>query len=216
MKRVNKKGALELSINAIVVLILAITILGLGIAFIKGQFGSLTKQFSKVSQELETQLKDKIRESGQLLVFEVDTVRAKVGTTDSFAIGIKNTVPPAEGSSGVCFAVMIQCLSGLKDPDKCGLMGSGVVVGGQSTAPEGRPLPADADQQWFEIFKRITISQGDVFVGPVKVQVPSVQPDTYLMKVTVFRDAGNNDCGNPSGSWQFFQDKQFFVELSAR
>jgi len=43
----NKKGSLELSVNAIVVLILAITMLGLGLGFMKGMFG-------KVSQNVDT------------------------------------------------------------------------------------------------------------------------------------------------------------------
>lgn len=41
MKTFTKKGSLSLSVNAIVVLVLAITMLGLGIAFTKNMFGSL-------------------------------------------------------------------------------------------------------------------------------------------------------------------------------
>ncbi|RMF07349.1 hypothetical protein D6764_00025 [Candidatus Woesearchaeota archaeon] len=37
----SKRGSLELSVNAIVVLVLAITMLGLGIAFTKGKFAEL-------------------------------------------------------------------------------------------------------------------------------------------------------------------------------
>ena len=44
-----KKGALNLSINAIVILILAITMLGLGLAFMRNIFGSATKEFEEVS-----------------------------------------------------------------------------------------------------------------------------------------------------------------------
>ena len=40
----NKKGSLELSINAIVILVLAITMLGLGIAFTKGKFSQLSER----------------------------------------------------------------------------------------------------------------------------------------------------------------------------
>lgn len=40
----NKKGSLQLSINAIVVLVLAITMLGLGISFTKNMFGKLGDQ----------------------------------------------------------------------------------------------------------------------------------------------------------------------------
>lgn len=43
----NKKGALELSINAIVILILAITMLGLGLTFIRGIFENLQTKVSE-------------------------------------------------------------------------------------------------------------------------------------------------------------------------
>ncbi len=45
----SKKGAMELSVTAIVVLILAIVMLGLGLGFIRGMFG-------KVSSQLEQQI----------------------------------------------------------------------------------------------------------------------------------------------------------------
>ena len=40
----HKKASLELSINAIVILVLAITMLGLGLGFTKGMFGQLKSQ----------------------------------------------------------------------------------------------------------------------------------------------------------------------------
>ena len=38
-----RKGSLQLSVNAIVVLVLAITMLGMGLAFTKGKFAELGK-----------------------------------------------------------------------------------------------------------------------------------------------------------------------------
>jgi len=43
----NKKGALELSVTAIVVLILAIVMLGLGLGFVRGMFGKVSTQFEE-------------------------------------------------------------------------------------------------------------------------------------------------------------------------
>ena len=51
-----KKASLNLSVNAIVVLILAITMLGLGLGFMKNTFGGVTEQFEQVSGDLERQL----------------------------------------------------------------------------------------------------------------------------------------------------------------
>jgi len=50
----NKKGALALSINAIVILIIAITMLGLALGFTRGMFGKISTQIEeKVSEEPE-------------------------------------------------------------------------------------------------------------------------------------------------------------------
>ena len=50
----SKKAAMELSINAIVILIIAITMLGLGIGFVKGMFGKISTQVEeKVAEEPE-------------------------------------------------------------------------------------------------------------------------------------------------------------------
>ncbi|MFH1408697.1 MAG: hypothetical protein ABIH34_02215 [Nanoarchaeota archaeon] len=57
-RKAPKRGSLSLSINAIVVLIMAITMLGLGLGFIKGMFG-------KVSQNVE-----------QMIAQEADAPRA--------------------------------------------------------------------------------------------------------------------------------------------
>ena len=47
-----RKGSLSLSVNAIVVLILAITMLALGLGFIRGMFGKVSSQ---VEQQVETE-----------------------------------------------------------------------------------------------------------------------------------------------------------------
>ena len=67
--KLKRKGSLQLSINAIVILILAITILGLGLGFIKKQFGALGAQFEEVSGEIKSEIITKIKQSGDLLVF---------------------------------------------------------------------------------------------------------------------------------------------------
>src|SRR3989338_7944965 len=50
----SKKGAMEISVGAIVVLILAITFLSLGLVFIKGMLGKMFMRFDEqISQEPE-------------------------------------------------------------------------------------------------------------------------------------------------------------------
>lgn len=55
-----KKGSLELSVNAIVVIVLAIAMLGLGIAFTKNMFGKFTDQFTIPEPTIEPSPDDPI------------------------------------------------------------------------------------------------------------------------------------------------------------
>ena len=58
-----RKGSLDLSINSIVVLILAVTLLSLGLTFINRSFGGATEQLEKslqgISEDRKTQLREK-------------------------------------------------------------------------------------------------------------------------------------------------------------
>lgn len=207
----NKKAALELSINAIVVLILAITILGLGIGFIRGQFGTLGKQFTDVSQEIQSQLIEKIRESGDLLVFNRAELQASIGKKDVFYIGIKNTASnPDQAKTSVCYQVGIKCIRALKEDNHCSFDTGqdDIAVGGRIDG-----APRDPNNAWFELFDQIDIKNNDVGVFPITVQIAKAKPDTYAMELTVYKEQGNLDCSQAS-VFTPYQSKQFFVVLS--
>src|SRR3989338_9638024 len=210
----HKKAALELSINAIVVLILAITILGLGIGFIKGQFGGLSEQFTQVRSEIKDQLISKIKDSGDLLVFNRAELEASIGKKDTFYIGIKNTESNAEGNT-VCYTVGIRCIRSLKPaPDNyCAgdHIANDVVVGGVVGDTLGVTY---ADYTWFQLFDRVDIKNNEVGVYPITVQIAKAKPDTYAMELLVYKDSANQDCTQSSGVFTPYQSKQFFVVLS--
>jgi len=207
----NKKAALELSINAIVVFILAITILGLGLVFIKSQFGSLTERVSEVSAEIKSDLINKIKDTGELLVFNRVEIEAKVGKPVEFYMGIKNTAPNSEDPSRpVCFIPAIKCISGLKG--ECVRdMGNNIYVGGTDVTT-GSP----SQVQWFSVFPQVDIRTGEVGVYPVTLQIAQAVPDTYLMEVAVYKYDTNSDCANPGtlDVNQPYQAKQFFIKLN--
>ena len=97
----SKKGSLSLSINAIVVLILAITMLGLGLAFIRGLFGGAVGKLQEIyaglseedkktleaSQEEISFLQSDIKVSGREVTtpFAIRNIRA-----DKIGLRIKN------------------------------------------------------------------------------------------------------------------------------
>ena len=206
----NRKAALELSINAIVVLILAITILGLGIGFIKTQFGGLQKQFSGVSKEIESQLLEKLRTSGELLSFNQEEVEAKIGKIEKFYIGIKNTQSPAPDNNAVCFGLQIKCLRSLTQTGTCSEK-EGVQ---QGDTVGGLDLDGTKRANWFTVFEQVDIKEGEVGVYPISLQIAKAKADTYLLELAVLQDSQNHECKQATGVWNPFQDKQFFVVLS--
>ncbi|MBD3361481.1 hypothetical protein GF358_01685 [Candidatus Woesearchaeota archaeon] len=207
----NKKAALQLSINAIVILILAITILSLGIAFIRSQFGTLTERFTEVSAEIKSELINKIKDSGDLLVFNRVEIEAKLGKPEEFYIGIKNTAPNInDPNKPVCFIPAIKCISALNGDCLDGR--DNVYVGGtdMSLGPGNPP-----EVKWFSLFPEVNIQTGEVNVYPIELQIAQAQPDTYLMEFAVYKyqDGASCDTGGIVDE-RPYQSKQFFIKLS--
>jgi hypothetical protein len=204
--KLKRKGSLQLSINAIVILILAITILGLGLGFIKKQFGSLGEQFESVSAEIKGEIIEKIRASGELLVFNKVEIDAAIGKPDTFYVGVKNT-----GGEPNCFRTYVQCIRALKGSCDPAQPGVPVAVGGIDIMN----TQATPDNEWFSLFDEVDIGGGDVGVFPVTLQIPGrVNPDTYLLSYEVFK-SDSGDCTSPV--WPTattpYQSKQFYINV---
>ncbi len=86
----NKKASLELSISTIVIVILAMTLLGLGLAFIKNIFGSAQElsdsAFGKVSDQLQRDLVN----NDERLIFSQSKVDIERGKSSLLGWGIRN------------------------------------------------------------------------------------------------------------------------------
>lgn len=132
MMKMNKKAALDLSINAIVVLILAITMLGLGLGFMYKMFGGTAEKLDKMSGQLETQMKDQLKESSKRLTLETNTLEMKKSSKKTIAFGIKNVqeegdfqfgngVSGAVASTGRAESAGANCYQSFKNPDGAGL-----------------------------------------------------------------------------------------------
>jgi len=231
-----KRGSLELSINAIVVLILAITILGLGLGFIRSQFGGMTKQFTGVSEEIDKELTDKIRTSGEILTFNKENMEVKKGVEDTFYIGISNT-----DGFNQCFQIQVGCVKALSSGNGCLVATGGpynhVLVGGTAGAANGIPAyspittfaPGVTAPTWFRVFSKVDIGGSDVGVYPIYVQIPAAAQDTYLMEINVYStksvapafpngvkcsDAAAALPGTNYWNQNVYQTKQFYVTVS--
>jgi len=87
--KMNRKGALELSINAVVVLILAITMLGLGLGFIRGMFGSTIEQFQALSGQLEEEDRNTLAQSPDEITFLTSKI-PMVGRSKTLYFALRN------------------------------------------------------------------------------------------------------------------------------
>jgi hypothetical protein len=199
----NKKGALELSITAIVVLIIAITVLGLAIFFIKNLFWESTELLTGQLAQIKDQLRTNMQETGELLVFSKGTeLKVKRGERFSFHIGARNTAPDDK-----CFRIAIVCNKPFTTGETCADGLNDIVVGGVDDAGD---TPTTAN--WFpQLLSEFTVPGGDIAVSPATLQVAAARPDTYLMQLKVFQgDAA--DC-TAVNTWSP-QTKRFHIILS--
>jgi len=202
--RWNKKGALELSITAIVVLIIAITVLGLAIFFIKNLFGESTELLTGQLAQIKDQLRANMEESGELVVFSKGTeFKLKRGERFGFHIGVRNTE-----SNDLCFRIAVECSKPFSTDETCA---DGVqdplLVGGIDDAGE---TPTTAN--WFpQLLSEFTVEGGDIAVSPATLQIAAARPDTYLMQLKVFK-GDNEDC-LAVNNW-LPQTKRFHIMLS--
>ncbi|MBW2970271.1 hypothetical protein KY319_04065 [Candidatus Woesearchaeota archaeon] len=191
--RFNKKAALELSITAIVVLIIAITVLGLGIGFIKKQFGAGAEMVTQELVKIKDQLKEQVRTGGELLVFSIPD-QIKSGTPQAVLIGIRNTAANFEGKDRVCFRVEVKCIKPFTPDAQCvpDVMGP-VAVGGY--APDEGWAPVKGNHNWFRsILGEFDLKnyEGDVF--DAIMQVRGIKPDSYQMEINVYKAIDDKAC----------------------
>ena len=173
-----KKGSLNLSINAIVILILAITMLGLGLAFMRNIFGSATEEFEDIGGEIKKQMMEEMKASNEVVDLSRPKVELKVGESTQIFIGFKN-----EGNTEMKFAintsVNLPSPTSLGGDDTCNLI-----------------YDSDASKQVYLEFKtaETTVLKGDVIVLPINIKTSSdVDPDTCFYELQV--DYGATEVG---------------------
>ena len=86
----NKRASLEISIQAIVIVVLAMTLLGLGLGFIKGLFGNINKISEGTFSKVEEQLQNTIAAGNEKLVFSQSKIVIERGKSTLLGWGVKN------------------------------------------------------------------------------------------------------------------------------
>ncbi len=86
-KRINKKAALELSVNAIVILILAIVMLGLGLGFVTGMFG---KMGVKIEEQISKETEPPAPSRSDTITLSRTQIITNPGATEVLKVGVLN------------------------------------------------------------------------------------------------------------------------------
>jgi hypothetical protein len=107
----NKKGAIELSIGTIVIIVLAMSMLIMGLVLVRNIFQGATYNVEQLNKNVESEINKLFNERGENIVLYLPSGQAEVKQGKSFGIafGIKNTVS-GESTSGK-FSYKIQSSS---------------------------------------------------------------------------------------------------------
>lgn len=191
-----KKNGLEIGVNAIVVLVFAVTVLGLGLAFIKGSFNQITSNFGDVNNAVKNQITEEIKSTDSLLAFDVVDLDVKRSKSTEAYFGVKNAL-----DSDLSFKIK----------------GGGVLADdGSWTTKESVIACFDAIETTaratayrditFDTFENIRIAKGEVAVSKLIIRVSSAaKPTTYSCAMVV---------KNPGAGDELYARKDFFVTVT--
>lgn len=86
----NKRGSLEISIQAIVIVVLAMTLLGLGLGFIRGMFKNITGTTEDVTEQVRQKILDDLIQGDKKVSFPRTDVTIDKGGAIVLTVGIRN------------------------------------------------------------------------------------------------------------------------------
>ena len=149
----NKKGAMELSIGTIVIIVLAMSMLIFGMILLKNIFGGANDVVGMTNDQIKSQVSQLFGEDKKLVVFpDTRTIEAPQGEQSGFGIGISNQLSTASQDT-FSYEVVVS------DPDirnKCGVSEAEAL----SWITNGRVEPS------------IPLGPGESTTGAVRIRVP--------------------------------------------
>lgn len=191
----SKRGTLNISIEAIVIVVIAMTILGLALGFVKGLFGDIgglsESTFNKISEDLNTNLAT----SEAPLLFSNTKLTISRGDDSLQGIGVRN-----DGKTPLKYGVKIETFSCPED------------------AKEETGSCPDASL-WFEYFKgdeQYTVKAAERQTSKVQINVPKtdITPGLYLIKISAY--TGNwpegDECSE--GTCNAFGQTELFLTIA--
>ena len=88
--RIYKKASLEISIQAIVIVVLAMTLLGLGLTLIRGMFKNIGETTDRVTEQVKQRVIDDLVSSDKKVSFPSTEIYIDKGSSQILTIGVRN------------------------------------------------------------------------------------------------------------------------------
>jgi len=85
-----KRASLEISIQAIVIIVLAMTLLGLGLGFIRGMFKNITGTTEDVTEQVRQKVLDDLITGDKKISFPKSEVNIDKGGSTVLTVGVRN------------------------------------------------------------------------------------------------------------------------------
>jgi len=169
----NKKG-IEIAINFIVMLILAVTVFGFGLFFVRNLFSEAGEIKAQLDRDSERNI-ELLLSRGERVAFPISSKEINAGDAAVFGLGVLNVLSEDQNT----FYVDIECTTAIDRKNE-------VIIG------------ACADAGFFEI-EPFTLTKNDQKVIPIAVQPPrsASKGDTYAFTISVSTDPAVKS--NPSG-----------------
>lgn len=125
--RINtKKGAIELSINTIVIIVLAMSMLILGLVLIKGLFSGASDIIDITNDQTIAKINEQFGSDEKVVIYPISRkIEVKQDKPMNFAIGIKNRLTGAGGTSEFGYEVSISNPDAVKED--CGVDASRIM-----------------------------------------------------------------------------------------
>ena len=182
-----------MSIQAIVIIVIALTVLGLGLGFVKGTFKDISETSKGVQAKIKEQILEDLRVSGKKvsITSQVNLERGKEALEN---IGIVNT-----GLTEKTFGVKIEFIK-KQNPD----------------GTEDQSLEAGNEIIFFYnnlVEKRLSPTVGDVI--PITLSAKSSAAGNYLYKVDVLAESTPAACasGTVGAGCELYDTRSFFVRV---
>lgn len=159
----NKRASLEISIQAIVIVVLAMTLLGFGLGFIKSIFGGITKTGETLTEQIKTQIQEDLRTGEKKISFPKTEIKLDKGESEVIGIGIYN-----KKDSLLHYKMRFTPVSG----------------------PDGAPFSID-NPSWFQFAQNqvYALPAAEISLRSIKLSIPrSVPAGSYYLTFEVVDD----------------------------